>query len=547
MSAGGGDRDVSWVFLFLTNLLRKYDPICGYVYTELSDIEWEHNGFMNYDRSPKEFPYPAGITLADLQGDEFVVLDCPPYRKVAACSEMEVPILFSHWSEREDLILRLYADGKTIDGTAWSDSIRAEERAVTPKPYAVTPLGPFKIALPDAAGLLNVVAEVVHDGERVAANYCVLDVRGGAAWTEPDVYAAPFPVGAFSALGFERPDVDSFQRPGKVFGYGTGYVEYELRFPMFFRGGDVTGARLRVELGAKADKERLDWPARVKPQDYPQTDGNAWPTDVVFSINGVPFHKATIADDFADARGVLSHVAHYHHGSRGELLDVPIEGEALDALLQAVANHTKVTLRLEVPTDAQHPGGLAIYGKELGAYPADPTLVFSLKPGARKPKHTVRTVNAASARVKVLVKRAPEGHVWRYTTEGPGEDWTGAAYDDTEWAKGKGGFGASGMQGASVGTPWKTSDIWLRTSVRVPRRSGLDRLCLDLYHDEDVEVYVNGTPLIERKRYRSDYERIVLTGGKFNLFKKGKSNLIAVHCHQTGGGQYIDLGLTGVK
>jgi hypothetical protein len=82
VSAGGGDRDISWVFLFLTNLLRKHDKICGYIYTELEDIEWEHNGFMNYDRSPKEFNYPAGITLADLQNEEFPILDCPPYQRV---------------------------------------------------------------------------------------------------------------------------------------------------------------------------------------------------------------------------------------------------------------------------------------------------------------------------------------------------------------------------------------------------------------------------------------------------------------------------------
>ncbi|MCX5759361.1 MAG: glycoside hydrolase family 2, partial [Candidatus Hydrogenedentes bacterium] len=92
VGAGSGDRDVSWVFLFLTNLLRKYDKIGGYIYTELEDIEWEHNGFMNYDRSPKEFAYPAGITLAQLQSDEFPVLDCPPYQRIDAHSPVRIPV-----------------------------------------------------------------------------------------------------------------------------------------------------------------------------------------------------------------------------------------------------------------------------------------------------------------------------------------------------------------------------------------------------------------------------------------------------------------------
>ncbi len=53
VSAGGGDRDVSWGFRDLTTLLRRQPKIQGYVYTELTDIEWEHNGFVNYDRTPK--------------------------------------------------------------------------------------------------------------------------------------------------------------------------------------------------------------------------------------------------------------------------------------------------------------------------------------------------------------------------------------------------------------------------------------------------------------------------------------------------------------
>ena len=51
------------------------------MYTELSDIEWEHNGFANYDRSPKTFGYDAfvpGMRPADLNGADFVGFDAPP-------------------------------------------------------------------------------------------------------------------------------------------------------------------------------------------------------------------------------------------------------------------------------------------------------------------------------------------------------------------------------------------------------------------------------------------------------------------------------------
>jgi predicted transcriptional regulator len=170
-----------------------------------------------------------------------------------------------------------------------------------------------------------------------------------------------------------------------VFGHKAGFIEYKLRLPMGLTAKKVAGCRLITELASKADKERLDWPARTTPQDYPQTDGKLWPTDITLSLNGVPFKEVTIQNDFADARGVLSHVARYHHGSCGEVVDAPITGDALEALKKALGVNRVITLRLEVKPDVAHVGGLALYGSDMGCCPADPTLVFLLRPDAKKP------------------------------------------------------------------------------------------------------------------------------------------------------------------
>ncbi len=69
-----GDKDIAWCFKYLTNELRLHPKICGYVYTELQDIEWEHNGFMNYDRSVKEFGYDYN----DINTLDFIAIDYPP-------------------------------------------------------------------------------------------------------------------------------------------------------------------------------------------------------------------------------------------------------------------------------------------------------------------------------------------------------------------------------------------------------------------------------------------------------------------------------------
>jgi hypothetical protein len=76
LAAGDGDGDWSWGNLMVVNALRSLDKLVGYTYTELTDIEWEHNGVYNYDRSPKEFGYDFwadGMTVADLFAEDFLV------------------------------------------------------------------------------------------------------------------------------------------------------------------------------------------------------------------------------------------------------------------------------------------------------------------------------------------------------------------------------------------------------------------------------------------------------------------------------------------
>ncbi|MDE0018760.1 MAG: glycoside hydrolase family 2, partial [Candidatus Poribacteria bacterium] len=85
ISAGAGDKDISWCFKYLTNELRLHPKICGYIYTELQDIEWEHNGFMNYDRSVKEF----GYDYQDINTLDFIAIDYPPGTTVAPGDEIK--------------------------------------------------------------------------------------------------------------------------------------------------------------------------------------------------------------------------------------------------------------------------------------------------------------------------------------------------------------------------------------------------------------------------------------------------------------------------
>jgi hypothetical protein len=65
---------------------------------------------------------------------------------------------------------------------------------------------------------------------------------------------------------------------------------------------------------------------------------------------------------------------------------------------------------------------------------------------------------------------------------------------------------------------------------------------LRIHHDEDVEVYLDGKLLLERKGYTTGY---ILVPIDQQLLRPGR-RLLAVHCKQTGGGQYIDAGIVDV-
>ncbi|NIA15624.1 MAG: hypothetical protein GWP08_16295, partial [Nitrospiraceae bacterium] len=222
-------------------------------------------------------------------------------------------------------------------------------------------------------------------------------------------YAVSFPVNSFAAAAGNAPPAFSPDPAGKLWASGACFFEYRIRLPRGLKAKNIAGCRLVAEVGSKAVSERLDWPARKKAGDYPQTDAPAWPTDVTLSINGVPFETVTIENDFADARGVLSHMAHFHHGSNGKLVDVPITGAAFEALAEALKGDREVRVRFEVKGDAQNLGGLSLFGESMGAHPADPALVFALKPGVKKPKGGAELLNTFQERTKVLIERGPVG------------------------------------------------------------------------------------------------------------------------------------------
>jgi hypothetical protein len=167
-------------------------------------------------------------------------------------------------------------------------------------------------------------------------------------------------------------------------------------------------------------------------------------------------------------------------------------------------------------------------------------------------KPRVKQLAAAHARlhlpppvIKTIVPSSREqGLEWRYTVEKPGEDWFKSDFDDAAWASGLGGFGTEGTPRAVVRTEWNTGEIWLRRSFTLAAKpSTAPRLLV--HHDEDVEIYINGVLACEASGYTVGYELFPSTPDGREALRPGE-NTIAVHCKQTGGGQYIDVGIVEV-
>ncbi|WP_435016365.1 glutaminase domain-containing protein [Tundrisphaera sp. TA3] len=136
---------------------------------------------------------------------------------------------------------------------------------------------------------------------------------------------------------------------------------------------------------------------------------------------------------------------------------------------------------------------------------------------------------------------------WRMTTRKPAEGWADPGFDDSGWAKAEGGFGTRSTPGTAgaLRTEWNTPDIWIRREFTMPEGSFAD-LQLSCFHDEDAEITINGVPAARLSGFTTDYDLVPINPKARATLKPGQ-NVIAVHCHQTTGGQYIDVGVVDVK
>jgi hypothetical protein len=358
-----GDRDMSWSFKFLTNELRRHQQISAYIYTELHDVEWEYNGFLNYDRTPKELGYDSRA----INESNTLPMDAPPIQRVAPGQVIRLDVASSHYSTRKYDNVSLCWALAGIDGVGRFHQDIARGSAPIPFPHRqVAHAHTLELPAPRQRMLcLLTVSAHTLEGTVIARNFTYVLVSRGYPPEREEIdrglilRRAPHDW-TLAKWNVSMGNRQSAHAEDSCYGMGHGYFEW--MFPL--AGSEIARAR-RLRILCEASSHRAD---------MPQTDANVFPTTLEMFVNDVPLYRAVLRNHPHDSRGVLS----YLRGGVGAYGYPAYAVAEADTLARIVGNGSDDSLRLRcaVPTEALAQGGLTIYGAECGRLPLGPTIVI---------------------------------------------------------------------------------------------------------------------------------------------------------------------------
>ena len=147
--------------------------------------------------------------------------------------------------------------------------------------------------------------------------------------------------------------------------FTNGFVEYQFPNNAQFTNKQVEAIEFTLELSSEV----------------PGTNSN-WPSDIFLTVNGVRIGTWTSPGDFGDKRGAYTpkwwKEAGSQYGKR-KTWRVGQNGSYVDGIRISditiedlnISDHHSVRMRIGVDENAQHPGGINIFGKGFGNYDQD--------------------------------------------------------------------------------------------------------------------------------------------------------------------------------
>jgi predicted transcriptional regulator len=162
---------------------------------------------------------------------------------------------------------------------------------------------------------------------------------------------------------------DTFLEPDRMkaglLWFTHGFVEYQFPNNTMLKKAKPRALEFSMELSSEV----------------PGTSAN-WPSDIFLQVNGVDVGTWTSPGDFGDKRGTYTpdwwklagsqygKLKNWRINGEGSFIDgVKISNVTLDDLV--IHQHRSIRMRIGVHEDADHPGGINIFGRGFGNYDQD--------------------------------------------------------------------------------------------------------------------------------------------------------------------------------
>lgn len=162
---------------------------------------------------------------------------------------------------------------------------------------------------------------------------------------------------------------DTFLEPDRMkaglLWFNRGYVEYQFPNNARLRNSKPAEIEFSLELSSEVPGTSADWPS-----------------DISLAVNNVEVATWTSPGDFGDKRGIYTpewwKLAGSQYGKlktwringKGSFVDgVRVSNVTLADL--AIDSHRSIRMRIGVRDDAEHPGGINIFGRSFGNYDQD--------------------------------------------------------------------------------------------------------------------------------------------------------------------------------
>lgn len=386
-----GDVDWSWDYHRMMNSFRTHPKIGGWLYTEHHDVINEWNGYWRYDRSEKytglEDIVP-GMTIRDFHSPIYLSTGQDISYTKQSGELLKIPLFLSSMSDQayeEGLVIEYEVEHITEVGEKVRKYMHGN-MDVTYVPWMQQRLDSLEIELPEDNGLSTVKLQLkTKAGDILHRNFVHVIIEGGSTGAGDMMVMTQKP-SAYSASSWSTKTWDAMEGK-KVNGAGTGYFEYT--FPVdqdLLRG--ASEVYFLIELSAKElfVKDMQDYQqnqdfmkgSRVapssNPNSYPMTDQSTFSSNIRVTANGQVVTHAILPDDPADHRGVLSWHSQLEDrklreaGSYGYYIKTAFNEEIIETM--------KADGQLVIRFESIDNGGIAVYGKDFGRYPFDPSLVI---------------------------------------------------------------------------------------------------------------------------------------------------------------------------